>query len=140
MLVSWILIFSFLKKESGRSRKKSTVSVFIIWGVLIHKKDFKVCSDTFLVGVKLTSFKADNGIVFEPLQPDVDRKVLFWDEVFLLFIKSDIIESSREGNSLKWEKLKILKNSMNIFSFGYLPFTCTQWNRKYVKKHQTRPN
>ena len=47
------------------------------WGVLIHKKDFKVCSDTFLVGVKLTSFKADNGIVFEPLQPDVDRKVLF---------------------------------------------------------------
>ena len=133
--------WNFCFFRSGRSWKKVNNKGLHNFGCInIYKTDFKVCSDTFLVGVKLTSFKADNGIVFEPLQPDVDRKVLFWDEVFLLFIKSDIIESSREGNSLKWEKLKILKNSMNIFSFGYLPFTCTQWDRKYVKKHQTRPN
>ena len=59
---------------------------------------------TCLVGVKLTSVKADSGIVFEPLQPFADRKVLFCEElipVFLLLIKSDIIDSSLETYSLK---------------------------------------
>ena len=66
---------------------------------------------TCLVGVKLTSVKADSGIVFEPLQPVADRKVLFCEElipVFLLLIKSDIIDSSLETYSLKYFNGKVL--------------------------------
>ena len=66
---------------------------------------------TCLVGVKLTSVKADSGIVFEPLQPFADRKVLFCEElipVFLLLIKSDIIDSSLETYSLKDFNGKVL--------------------------------
>ena len=75
---------------------------------------------TCLVGVKLTSVKADSGIVFEPLQPVADRKVLFCEElipVFLLLIKSDIIDSSLETYSLKDFNVKvekILKGSLDF--------------------------
>ena len=74
---------------------------------------------TCLVGVKLTSVKADSGIVFEPLQPVADLKVLFCEElipVFLLLIKSDIIDSSLETYSLKDFNVKvekILKGSLD---------------------------
>ena len=66
---------------------------------------------TCRVGVKLTSVKADSGIVFEPLQPVADRNVLFCEElipVFLLLIKSDIIDSSLETYSLKDFNGKVL--------------------------------
>ena len=75
---------------------------------------------TCLVGVKLTSVKADSGIVFEPLQPVADLKVLFCEElipVFLLLIKSDIIDSSLETYSLKYFNGKVLicrKETVNV--------------------------
>ena len=77
---------------------------------------------TCLVGVKLTSVKADSGIVFEPLQPVADRKVLFCEElipVFLLLIKSDIIDSSLETYSLKDFNGKVLICCKETLKYGF---------------------
>ena len=84
---------------------------------VIHNSTIKeyLLSLTCLVGVKLTSVKAESGIEFEPLQPVPDCNVLFCEEllqVFLLLIRSDMIDSSLEIKSLKWNNKKVLSKKL----------------------------
>ena len=85
----------------------------------------------------MTSVKADRGIVFEPLQPVADRKVLFCEElipVFLLLIKSDIIDSSLETYSLKYFNGKVLicRNNSYIEDNNFFgPIMKHEWVKIY---------